>query len=144
MSSRGRGLMPKASTQLAVGLSQSAIAYNVAKKQVAKGVDPQMASAHGASVSVAVWMYILWVAPVMLLLALIGSSNSAFNVYRLLVLGVGILIFVRMRKWIDDGASNVISYRMSTRALVIIGGVLVTLGFIALFLRVALGSPVGN
>jgi hypothetical protein len=124
MAPRKNGIMPSVSTQLAIGMSQGDIAYRVARSQASRGVPTDLASKHGVNASTAILYYAFFVFPVMMFTALfVWTPNPIVMLWKLVQVTLGVVILVRLHKWVYEPATNVISYKVPTWVLVVAGGV---------------------
>lgn len=124
MAPRKNGIMPSASTQIALGMSQGDIAYRVARSQASRGVPTELASKHGVNASTAILYYAFFVFPVMAFTAVfVWSHNPVVMLWKAFQVILGVVLLVRLHRWVYEPATNVISYKVPTWALVVAGGV---------------------
>jgi hypothetical protein len=118
------GLVPKADLQIAVTMAQADTAYRIARSQAARGVPQQLAAEHGSRAATALFYYWLFVFPVVMFTALvIWVPNPFIMLWKSFQVMLGVVILVRMHKWVHEPATNVISYKIPTWVLVVTGGV---------------------
>lgn len=126
--SKRNGLMPSKEFQVALGIAQADIAYRVAKSQGSKGVPPVFAADHGFKVAVAVPAYLIFVFPVtMVTFAFAWAWNPIFLLWKFAQVAVGLIIGLRLVRWIQEPATNRTSYPIPTWLLVVGGGCSVAL-----------------
>lgn len=126
------GLLPDAETQVLIGAAQIYIAHRVARRQGRQGVDPPMAAHHAFRAAMLVPFYVVFILPVMAMSMLVMTSNPVFHVWRAAQIGLGLLIGVRMLRWLREPATNRLVYSVPTWVLVVAGGISVAVfsGFI--------------
>lgn len=131
------GLIPKSDLQIAVAMAQSDMAYRVARSQAARGVPTDLAAEHGSKVSTAVFAYAIFIFPVMMFTSLfVWTPNPIIMLWKLFQVGLGLIILIRMSKWINEPATNVMNYKVRTGMLVFIGGFSVFLFFLYAVYRI--------
>lgn len=117
------GLLPSAATQAAIGIAQADIAYRVAKSQGQQGVSPVIAVDHAYRSSVAILSYLFFIFPVMMFIAVFAWTwNPIIMLWKFAQVGIGILIGLRLIRWVQEPASNKLSYAFPTWLLVVLGG----------------------
>jgi hypothetical protein len=104
------------------------------------GVDEVHAVPHAANASAAILGYAIFIAPVMLGLLLIQSWSFLGFLWRTAILAIGVLILIRLIRWVKEPASNKLHYAIPTWVLISLGGALLVAGFIVGVLMVALSD----
>jgi hypothetical protein len=131
------GLLPSASTQAALGLAQADIAYRVAKAQGTQGVPPVIAVDHAYRASVAILFYLLFIFPVMMFISLfVWTWNPIIMLWKAAQVGLGLLIGLRMIRWVKEPASNKLSYAFPTWLLVVLGAFSIFMFFVFAIVKI--------
>jgi hypothetical protein len=121
-------ILPTVEQQAALGIAQSGIAYRVAQRQAAMGVDPDLAVTHAVSVSTWTVCYWMAVVPVAGFAALCMMTGNPF----LFLWGGGcvaiaLVLRTRLRHFTNTPADRVLSYQTPTWLIVLAGGIWVFL-----------------
>ena len=125
------GLVPPSALQIAVATAQSDVAYRIARSQAARGVPTKLASEHGAKVATAVFAYAIFIFPILMVTALfVWTPNPIIMLWKTAQVITGMVILLRMHKWIHEPATNVLVYKISTLKLVVGGGISVLVFFL--------------
>lgn len=118
------GILPSAEVQAAIGLAQADIAYRTAKAQGRKMVDPAVAAQHAVDVATAVPMYLIFILPITVVTLIAPWTLDPFmGAWRIAHATIGIVIGLRLIRWVQEPATNRLVYRIPTLALVIVGGI---------------------
>ena len=116
------GLLPSASTQVAIDMSLADIARRIAQAQARKGVHPALAAQHGVAGANALLAWIFFVAPVMGIFTL-GAMSSFIGMLTVVPLNaLGLLILGRIVAKNNGRADQRLVYRVPTWVLVLAGG----------------------
>lgn len=135
MGTKKRSVFPTAAQQAAVGAAQSAIAFRIAEHQTRMGVDPETATSHAMRASTAVVSYAILIFPVTIGIGfLVWPNNALLLVWSRLVALLGVMIGIRLHRYVVTSAYLRLSYRIPTAVLVFLGGVMVPIGVLGLML----------
>ena len=131
------GLIPNASLQIAVGMAQADTAYRISRSQAARGVPTGLAAEHGAKASTAIFAYAIFIFPVLMVTAfLVWTPNPVIMVWKTAQVVTGMVILLRLQRWVHEPASNVLVYKISTLKLVVGGGISVLVFFLFAVYRI--------
>ena len=131
------GLIPDASLQVAVGMAQADMAYRISRSQAARGVPTGLAAEHGAKAATAVFAYAIFIFPILMVTALfVWTPNPIIMLWKTAQVITGMVILLRMHKWIHEPATNVLVYKISTLKLVVGGGISVLVFFLFAVYRI--------
>lgn len=133
MATKKRSVFPTAAQQAAVGAAQSAIAFRIAEHQTRMGVDPETATSHAMRASTAVVSYAILIFPVTIGIGfLVWPNDPLLLIWSRLVAILGVVIGVRLHRYVLTSAYLRLSYRVPTAVMVFLGGVMVPIGILGL------------